>query len=259
MPRRRAMTSAAASTKKVAGHEREHEFAALINGKVHTGDHTGKKDVVDKSCLAHSVKGGKVWQIFLYRRSRFVNNTEFQGIGDVTKIAIECIDAFPSTFAAYEANKPAAKAKLQIPMRKLCAELNKSLVFAGFIQKAFFNGNEVDYLTVKSNEKFHVFASADVVDICKKFNVENSKARKAGETDDLKVLLKFPVYPSTRFVNIGEIEMRNDSDQHYQEVKFRINAENFLKILQKEVSGGFEERGKIIVYGKARKTFKKIN
>ncbi len=252
VPRRRAMTSAAASDKKKAGHKREHEFSDLINGTVNRGNQQGKKDVIDKSDRAHSVKGGKFWQIFLYSRNRLASNTILQGIGNLADIAIECIDVFPDTFDGYQADKKNTKIALQTPMKKLCVELNKRKVYAAFIQKAFFNGNEVDYLTIKSNGKFHIFPSAVVIDICNRFDVVNSKGQNAGQMDDQKVLLKLGV-------NIGEIELRNDSKLHYREFKFRINGEKFLKILQEKVGNDFEERGEIIVYGKARKTFKKIN
>ena len=252
--RKRAMTSAVASDKKTAGHKREDVFAELIKGMVNKGDQKAKKDVIDQSHRTHSVKGGTYWQIFLYSRTRLESNTMLQGIGDVAEIAIECIDCFPDTFDDYQADKQNVKMALQVPMRKLCAELKKPRIYAAFIQKAFFNGDEVDYLSIesKSNGKFHIFESTAVVDACKKFSVENSKAVRAGSTADLKVLLKLDV-------NIGEIELRNDSLVHYKEFKFRINGEKFLEILQKEAGGDFEERGGIIVYGKARKTFKKIN
>ncbi len=252
MAKKRAMTSAEASFKKVRGHISEHDFAKLIKGIVNRGDQQAKKDVIDQSDRTHSLKGGKFWQIFLYRRSRLVTNTMLQIIGNLADIAIECIDVFPDTFDGYQADKKNTKIALQTPMKKLCVELNKPKVYAAFIQKAFFNGNEVDYLTIKSNDKFHIFPSAVVSDICNRFDVVNSKGQNAGQMDDQKVLLKLGV-------NIGEIEMRNDSKLHYREFKFRINGEKFLEILQEEVGDDFEERGEIIVYGKARKTFKKIN
>ena len=254
------MTSEQASLKKTGGHKREDIFADLIKGIVNRGSQKAKKDVIDQSDCTHSVKGGTIWQIFLYGRNRLESNTILQGIGDLANIAIECIDAFPDDFDDYQADKDNTKMALQVPMRKLCAELSKSKIYAAFIQKAFFNGNEVDYLSIESkNGDFHIFESAVVVDVFKRFTVENSKALKAGDTADLKVLLKFPVYPSTRPVNIGEIEMRSDSEQHYREFKFGVKGVKLLEILQKEVGDDFEQRGGIIVYGKARKTFKKIN
>ncbi len=252
MSRKRAMTSADASAKKKAGHEREHEFAALINGTVNKGTELGKKYVTDQSDGTHLLKSGKWWQIFLYGRGRLESNTMLRGIGDLADIAIECIDVFPNTFDEHHADKETAKTALQTPMKKLCEELQKPKIYESFIKKVFFNDNEVDYLTIKSDEKFHVFEKSVVVNICNKFTVANSKAVRSDQMDDQKVLLKLGV-------NIGEIEIRKDSNQHYREFKFRINGEKFLKILTEEIGDNFEERDRIIVYGKARITFKKIH
>ena len=247
MPRRRAMTPEQASLKKTGGHISENEFAALINGTVNKGDQLGTKYVIDPSGSTHLIKGGKYWQIFLYRRSRLLSNTMLRGIGDLADIAIECIDVFPSTFDEHQADKGKANAALQTPMKKLCEELQKPEIYEAFIKKVFFNSNEVDYLTIKSDEKFHVFEKSDVVNVCNKFTVANSKALRADQMDDQKVLLKLGV-------NIGEIEIRKDSNQHYKEFKFRINGEKFLKLLQEEMGDNFEERGRIIVYKKYRRT-----
>jgi len=60
----------------------------------------------------------------------------------------------------------------------------------------------------------------DVVKVLsEKISVENSKARQKGQIDDQKVVFKVDKR------TIGEIEMRNDSDVHYREVKFWLNKD----------------------------------
>ena len=48
-------------------------------------------------------------------------------------------------------------------------------------------------------------------------SIDNSRARKAGQYSDQKVLLK---YKNKRgiSINLGKIELRNDSDTYYREV-----------------------------------------
>jgi hypothetical protein len=83
----------------------------------------------------------------------------------------------------------------------------------------------------------------------KLLEVENSKAIKATDTPEQKVVLKY------KSKNLGSIEMRNDSEQHYREVKFELipkKTKEFLfeNILKKEI---FKQN--IIVYGEAIKRF----
>ena len=72
--------------------------------------------------------------------------------------------------------------------------------------KSIFNGGEVNYLTILHEGVFHVFQNDEVVQLMgDSFEVVNSKARNAGETDDQKVLFKYEGQ------NVGELEMRNDN------------------------------------------------
>ena len=77
MPKSRGMSSEEASLKKREGHQRERAFAERAGGFV-CKSQTGKKDVVDKKGDAYSVKGGTWIQVFLYAKSRFLENTEFK-------------------------------------------------------------------------------------------------------------------------------------------------------------------------------------
>ena len=250
---RRAMTSERASLKKIGGHLREHEFAALISGEVSADSGQEKKDVIDQQHKWHSVKGGTYWQIFLYRRSRLVSNTILQAIGGVSEALIACIDALPDDRAEYKRNPLPYKLAIQAPMLRLAETLNDDRVRAAFYEKALFNGGEVQYLSVIDfDEIWHVFPSRFVVNYLSNLVISNSKAFCAGQFDAQKVLIKDGV-------NIGEIELRTDSDQHYREAKFRINGKKLLASLVASANEHTKlDIGKgIMLYDRARRTFKK--
>lgn len=259
MRRKRAMTSAEASSVKRAGDANERDFAKLIGGKV-VGKKTDKKDVEDKQGNNHSVKGGEYWQIFLYGRNRFVTNTEFQGIGNVAKLMIACLDAFPENRFDYESDKVIAKRRLQEPMRFLCEEIHKPNIFPQLLSKGIFNGDEVTYLSVltpclshklsRADKRFHIFSQSSVVDILSsQLEIANSKARKGRpeEMDDQKVVFRYGDK------NVGEIEVRTDSKVHYREMKWRFQACGVFPML--DVLERFSPNKHIYVRGSARNTF----
>lgn len=257
---RRAMTSEQASLKKISGHVNEYDFAELIGGKVNLGTHTDKKDVIDQQHRSHSVKGGTWWQIFLYARSRLLHNTIFRGIGNLADIMIQCIDAFPEDRSDYLENKRDAKIRLQEPMRLLKQEIEKPNIFPALLEKSIFNGGEVNYLsilpynlanTLPINEKhFHVFSQSDVVSLLSThLEIQNSKARGRGQMDDQKVIFRFDNK------NLGEIEIRTDSNQHYKEIKWRVHAPSIFRILVAQLESATKGNQQISVYGRARRTF----
>lgn len=254
MVRKRAMTSETASTKKLRGHAMEQVFADLIGGQVNRGSQHAKKDISDINDRTHSVKSGKYWQIFLYRRSRLETNTIFQGL-QIADLMIECLDVFPSDRSEYQRNKEVYKQALQIPMRKLAEFLQKEKLRRAFFDRAMFNAGEVDYLSIQSEDgNWHVFPSTDVLEFLMSCNIENSKARQPSQFSDQKVLVKIDEK------NLGELELRNDSDIHYREFKFRINGHMMLFHLkqkyQNEISVLDVTGCQIFVYGGAQRTFK---
>ena len=252
--RKRAMTPEAASTKKKTGHINEQLFSELIDGYVIPG--RGKTDVVDKEYNRYSVKGAKWWQIFMYVRSRFVTNTEFLEIGNVAGLIINCLDAFPETRKEYEVDKMTAKKGLQAAMRELKDELCQSGMFAKFLSKGIFNGDEVDYLAVLENrlsskdipidqKYFHVFSASDVVSVLStKLKVANSTAFGRGQMSDLKVIFQY------NNKNTGELEIRTDTS-HYRKARWRLNSEMILPILSKNFEEKVMEDMQISVYGSA--------
>ena len=125
-----------------------------------------------------------------------------------------------------------------------------------FFEKSFFNAGEVDYLTIKYNNSFHVFRNSDVVKILtEKISVENSigeqKVIFKVKNINLKTLNRFPR------ITIGEIEMRNDSIVHFKEIKFWMSKNKTFELLKANISPAKKVKSKLFLYGKALKTFKR--
>lgn len=255
--KRRAMTTEAARRVKLAGHAAEKEFADIIGGQIYPG--TRKKDVIDAQNNIHSVKSGdKKWQIFLYSKKRFEESIGFIG----ASLFVECINSFPEKRTDYLQNKQIYKEALKSNMRNLKDFLaDSSQIFLHsnkliFLQEAIFHSSEVDYFTVKENNIFHIFDALEVIiTIDNSTEVTNSKAIQADQMDDQKVIFKL----SDRDITIGEIEMRNDSDVHYRQVKFWMDRAITLELLKEKISPSRKKTENIITYGKAATRFKMID
>ena len=263
MNRRRAMSPERARQVKIGGHKNERDFAQLIDGKVHRGTHTDKKDVIDRHDRSHSVKAGGWWQVFLYGRERLRNNTMFQGLGKIAPVMIACLDAYPQNRQDYKADEQAAKLRLQPCMRALLDELNKPNIFPAFLEKSFFDGGNAEYLSMFlgpanapiEGKCFHIFHKDDVVrKLADEVELRNSKARHSGQMDDQKVTL-FSNHLGKNGKNVGEIETRHDSHQHYREMKFRVNARSVFSILTKDPLDKKQVTPQVTTYGKATRIF----
>lgn len=252
MNARRASTSEAARTYRQQGMENALRFALTIGlDRDYRRDAKAKKDVIDPAGDAHSVKSGrKKWQIFLYRRGRFLTDDGFQALNGVGSLLVHCIDAFPPCYSDYEDNKEPAKLRLQAPMRELKERFQRKALLRAFLRKSIFNGGEVQYLTVLRDGKFSVYWSDDVVTVmADAFEVVNSVCHGAGQYDAQKVLFR------REGRNVGELEMRNDSEQHYGEVRFNMNREPCLELLD---AVGFDKQDwspRVQLYGRAARTF----
>ncbi len=250
--RRRGGTTEQGRAYRQRGHDIALNFAHLLGlSSDYQRDPKAKKDVIDPAGDAHSVKAGlKKWQGALYSRSRFENDVGFQTLNGIGQLLIKCIDAFPPTFAEYEQDKRAAKERLRIPMIELKDRFQNKILVKGFLMKSIFNGGEVNYLTIHRDELFHVYWNADVVNVMSEhFSVENSTSR-APNPDCQKVLFKF----NNR--NVIELEMRNDSPQHYREIRLNIIAGKCFELLRTHIPSGQRYLGKpIISYGRAMSNF----
>lgn len=213
-------------------------------------DPKAKKDVIDKSGDSYSVKSGeKKWQIFLYSERRFRRDYSFMAMNGVGQLLLKCIQCFPGSFRKYSEHKKLYKNNLQQPMIKLCNKLRDKKRLAAFIDKAMFNSGEVNYLAIKHENKFHIFWSRDVIGILSdNLRAENSQARTTKQNPNQKVVFKIDK-------TYGEIEMRNDSEIHYREVKFWLNKKLVVNLLLGKIKKVYNYSDNVLVYGEAIKRF----
>lgn len=248
----RGSTSEAAREYRQRGHDDAKVFALLLGLESdYQNDLQAKKDVIDPSGDAHSVKSGeKKWQIFLYGLNRFESDNIFKFLDGVGELLISCINSFPTDFDDYQRNKLMYKNRLQIPMFNLAQKLRNKSLLKAFISKSMFNGSEVDYLTVFDKGVYHVFWGPEVVDVLSEnFEVTNSQARTSGQLDNQKVIFKY------QDRNVGELEMRNDSSIHYREIRFNMYKPKIMALLFEKIEKTSELGVAINVYGKASKKF----
>lgn len=247
------MTSAKARQVRTQGHEDALAFAKAIGvDNDYQNNPKAKKDVIDKNGDSHSVKSGSIrWQLFLYRKHRVETDDAFLSMNGIGQLLMSCLNLYPATFEAYQSNKAYYKTQLQRPMRELCEKFQETRRVRTFLHKAIFNGGEVDYLTIKYEDKFHVFLNTDVVDcFSKHFAVENSQARKPGDTPAQKVVFKYNK-------NVAELEIRNSKPNHYREILFVMNKRPAIELLFSTIKTHkiLSMNTNVILYGRAIKKF----
>lgn len=252
MRKRRALSSEDARKVRQRGYDDALAFALSIGlNSDYKNDLQAKKDVIDPSGDAHSVKGGeKKWQVFLYGLARFESDYAWNSMNGIGALLAECINSFPLTYEEYQRDKNAAKQRLRIPMVELAERLQNRNLLRAFISKSLFNSGEVNYLTVKHDDLFHVFLNSDVVQVlgaC--LEVCNSKAITAGQTPEQKVLFRY------KGKTLGELEMRNDSPIHYREVRFNMMKPKIIEALFDNIELVRSYSSNVRVYGNAAKRF----
>ncbi len=246
------MTTEKARRVRSQGYIDSLEFVSLIGlDNDYKNNMKAKKDVIDLSGDAHSVKSGqKKWQIFLYGIKRFETDEVFAVMNGMGELFMNCVNSFPLSFKEYQNNKIKYKKILKISMRALAKKLQKKARLRGFLSKAIFNSGEVNYLTVKYDNVFHVFCYKDVINVMSEnLKVCNSKARIIGQFDEQKVLLRY----NDR--SLGEIEIRNDSEKHYREVLFSMQKKFAVMLLLKEIPYTKHYNDKVLMYGNTEKKF----
>jgi hypothetical protein len=252
MAKRKAMTKEKAREVRSQGHADAFEFALAIGlSRDYKNDAKAKKDVIDLAGDAHSVKSGnKRWQIFLYSKNRFETDDAFQSMNGIGQLLIKALDAFPNQYADYIVDKEPHKRKLRQVMRKLKEKFSERRRVKTFLGKAFFNGAEVNYLTVKHEGYFHVFYNQDIIDVFgQHLEIVNSQARKANDTPEQKILFRY------KGINLGELEIRNSGKNHYKEVLFVMNKLKVLDLLFEKIKPLKKFNDKVVTYGKAIKKF----
>lgn len=250
--KKRGLSSADARAIRKQGHDDALEFALAIGmNNDYLNDKSAKKDVIDLSGDAHSIKSGsKKWQIFLYRLNRFENDHGFIALNGIGELLANCIKSFPETYVEYQNSKTQAKERCKIPMQELCIKLQDKKRVKAFFHKSIFNGGEVNFLTVKHNNQFHIFLNDEVTNCFgDNFTVHNSKARHLKQFDNQKVIFKY------NNINIAELEMRNDSAVHYREIRFNMYKSKVMNLLFDKVLRSKEYNEKVIVYGNAINKF----
>ncbi|NUM32593.1 MAG: hypothetical protein HUU47_09765 [Bacteroidetes bacterium] len=135
-------------------------------------------------------------------------------------------------------------------MRKLAELLQEKRRVKSFINKAMFNGGEVNYLTVRHNEIYHVFLNKDVINVfADAVEVYNSQAKSAFQVPEQKVIFKY------NGTNLAELEMRNDSPIHYRQIRFNMIKPRMMSLLFDKLPLTKKYSNEILVYGQASKKF----
>lgn len=263
--RRRAPSSQISSQKKLAGHDNEKEFADYIKGETVGG--TGKTDVIDTNNFQYSVKSGKKWQIFLYGYERIENSnalnilkpcldafpTDYSIYLKDRETCIEFKEDYVRKHGKLKAQSLRneevhkkigtnsyieAKLNLSNETSKVKKILSNHEKRKKFLEEAIFNNEEVELLSIKdqtslSDNKFKVFSRIDVLSILsEKLFPETSNAGKVAEDFNVsgqKTL--FCYLKDNKSKNIVEIEIRNDSQKHYKQVRFNMHSKDTLFLL----------------------------
>ena len=242
----RASGSAQARKYRQQGYDDALHFALAIGlDRDYKNDPKAKKDVIDPSGDAHTVKSGeKKWQIFLYGLSRFESDTSFKVMNGMGQLLINCINSFPKKFKDYTNDKAMVKEKLRPHMVALAEKLKDKDRLKAFI------GGEVNYLTVYEKGKFHIFWGKEVERImADNLSVENSRALQAGQFPEQKVLFKY------QGTNLAELEMRNDSSKHYREIRFNMIKPKAMKLLFDKITDRRDYNDEVVLWGEAKRHF----
>ena len=290
--RRRAPSSLISSQKKLGGHKTEVVYALLINGTVIHG--TQKGDVQDRINNLHSVKSGKKWQIFLYGYNRISNCLHlnmllpcldaFPAEYSTYLVDRETCIAFKEDYISQHGRNAAAnltndaiskiignncyiqaKNKLMAATLNVKTKLEEKEILRAFLDEAIFNNGEVTYLaildtTFKKDNIFKVFHRLDVLEILSnKLVPAVSVAGKVADDYNVngqKTLLKY-IKPNGSLKNIIEIEIRNDSNSHYRQVRFNMYSKDALGLLINDsLTAEVKNYGdQTILYGKSIEAF----
>lgn len=232
----RASTPEQAREYRQAGHNEEDLLVLLYDWKK-PNNHIGKTDLIDESNNHYSVKKGsaKHWQVFLYKLSRLKNDTSLKNIkidnlGNFSELIVRGLKSFPQDFANYNGEiKHLGKLNFATVIEKILVLFNKKENIYKFLDFAFFNSGEVDYLViseeVENTKNFLKFERVEFLTyFTENFIVEGSTGRRQGEYDNQKVLFKHKSIKDNKLVNFIELEYRNDSKVHYRELRCNAKA-----------------------------------
>jgi hypothetical protein len=258
-------TSHARAYKK-AGHVNEEDFGSLVGGSNIGLPPQGKTDWIDGSRRTYSVKRGhgcKKWQVFLYGRERISNDKDFLRIGNVGPLLLEALGCFPDSYAKYSEDKNSLKKFLtniiaddrsgisilsrvveqfegkntyldsKISLSRITAQICKELSNPGtrkdFFQKSMFNNTEVSHLALSQEKHFEIYSRELVVSALGE-GLEPSASKPGTNKLDLNVPGQKVLLKNTS--NVVEIEIRNDSEKHYRQVRFNMVTAPAIALLK---------------------------
>jgi len=268
--KRRAASSEVSREKKLGGHQNERDFADLIGGQRIIG--TKKGDVVDPQGRKYSVKSGKKWQVFLYSYDRILQSNYLNVLTpcleafttDAEKYFADrelCLQYKESYIAKHGREKAKtlknedikknfpnneyikSKDKLAQSTLIVCENLKSKSNRRKFLQEAIFNGAEVDFLAIKDDTfkrdgLYRVYERDEVLSILSsELSPGISNAGNVPEDYNVsgqKTLLRYKTSSGIE-KNIVEIEIRNDSVQHFREVRFNMYSKDTLILLEKHL------------------------
>jgi hypothetical protein len=229
-------------------------------GKTDWKSEDGRTFSVKRGFSAWDKRWAKHWQVFLYGLNRLSSDEGFIKLGAIGRLLSQSLESFPESFERYDRDKSAVKlalAKIPVTVRGQArvdalrgrvdldneyvnskdrlAEVNLELVsrlasrnsLKAFLEKALFNGTEVQFLVIENGAKFDIFPRELVIEVlCAHLKPQLSRA--GTRLTDLniagqKVVMKYET-------NIVEIEVRNE-ENHYRELRFNMSAKGAHKLL----------------------------
>jgi hypothetical protein len=283
----RGSTSSQARAYKKAGHANENNFGSIIGGTNEGLNPQGKTDWKDSDNRTYTVKTGhgcKKWQVFLYGFERISNDEDFSQMGRVGNLLVSALNSFPKLYSNYLEDKVKVKEFLQtliaddrsglsllsdvrekfegrnsyldskLALSKVTSELSKELseleIRKAFLRKSMFNNTEVEFLAISQPSSFEIYPRELVVESFGN-RLTPSTSVSGNNPLDLNVPGQKILLKGSR--NIVEIEIRNDSEKHYREVRFNMLTAPAIQIL-KETSRPKNEtaKGKITWMGPSK-------
>ena len=124
-----------------------------------------------------------------------------------------------------------SKLKLPVVTKKMKEKFGEENQIRTFLEKGIFRNDEVDKLVVKEEKNFLIFDKKDVLDIFEE-SLEAKNSIAGRRIDDIniggqKTILKHKT-------NICELEIRNDSIEHYRQVRFNMKRKKALILLNQK-------------------------
>jgi hypothetical protein len=269
--RRRAPSSKVSSDKKIDGHKREADYATLINGEKLKGTQKGDvKDENNYLHSVKSGKKWQVFLYGFDRisKSSHLNILKpcLEAFPKDSKTyfedRIKCIsykENFLKKYGSEAAKKLSnqevidelgantyikSKEELSFATLEVFNALQDKKILRNFLGEALFNNGEVKFLAIKDStyrrdDLFKVFCREDVIDIftAALFPASSVAGRVSVDYNvaGQKTLLRYKkTNPRTKKIsekNIVEIEIRNDSDKHYRQVRFNMLSKDALFLL----------------------------